>query len=623
MSTAAASSDPKLTPEPGRHTRLRRVAAWIAVGLVALVVIAGIAVTVLLHSARFHNYVLATVQKKASESLGTQVQLQNFALHLSNLSLDLYGLTVHGAAPYPNPPLLQVAHAEVGVRIVSVLHQKWYLDSFVVDRPVVKVFTDAHGVTNIPVIKSSGSSSSNTSLFDLGIRHAVLDQGEVYYNNRQSVLSADLHNVDFRASFDSLLQKYSGKLSYTDGHLQSGTFKPIPHNLDAEFDATPTTFHLTQAKLTSETSQLVLTATLQDYSHPRVQAHYDATLDASQFRKILENPSVPVGLIRASGTVDYQEIANRSLLDTVVVKGDLNSKQLDVQTPDLRSQIRDIAAHYTLENGDATLTDFRASLLGGVVTSSGKMSNIGGDPHTQSNSKFNASLRGIRLADVNHAMKSSAVPKNIALAGVLNADANAAWGKTFDDVVAHADASMHASVSKSASQVIPVESAIHGTYTGGNQELALKQSYLRTPQSTLTMNGVVSQRSSLDLKFQSNNLAELETSRGSLQHVESATGACRHGVVSRHGARIHQRAPFDRAVDRFSIQSQRNRVARAANQCGREPLAGQLAARGSGTGLGMERSPSTPAPACTSGPSRKIVPCRSISTPRSWMFRTW
>ncbi len=295
---------------------------------------AAIAVTVLLHSTRFHNYVLATVQKKASESLGTQVQLQNFALHLSNLSLDLYGLTVHGAAPYPNPPLLQVAHAEVGVRIVSVLGRKWYLDSFVVDRPVVKVFTDAHGVTNIPVIKSSGSSSSNTSLFDLGIRHAVLEQGAVYYNDRQSALSADLRNVDFRASFDSLLQKYSGKLRYTDGHLQSGSFKPIPHNLDAEFDATPTTFHLTQAKLSSDTSQLVLTGTLQDYSHPRVQAHYDATLDAGQIKKILENPSLPVGLMRASGTVDYQEIANRSLLDTVVVKGDLNSKQLDVQTPD-------------------------------------------------------------------------------------------------------------------------------------------------------------------------------------------------------------------------------------------------------------------------------------------------
>src|SRR6202046_3929169 len=144
---------------------------------------------------------------------------------------------------------------------------------FVVDRPVVKVFTDAHGVTNIPVIKSSGSSSSNTSLFDLGIRHAALNQGVVYYNDRQSVLSADLHNVDFRASFDSVLKKYSGKLSYSDGRLQSGSFKPIPHNLDAEFDATPTTFHLSQAKLTSETSQLLLTGTVENYSHPQVQAN--------------------------------------------------------------------------------------------------------------------------------------------------------------------------------------------------------------------------------------------------------------------------------------------------------------------------------------------------------------
>ena len=507
MSTATSRHKP--SPESGKHgphSRLWKVGAWVAGGVLALLVLAGIAVTVVLHSARFHNYVLSTVQKRASESIGTQVQLQNFALHPSNLSLDLYGLTVHGADPYPNSPLLQVAHAEVGVRIVSVLQEKWYLDSFVIDRPVVKVFTDPHGVTNIPVIKTSGSSSSNTSLFDLGIRHAVLDQGEVYYNDRQSVLSADLHNVDFRASFDSLVQKYSGRLSYTDGHLQSGVIKPIPHNLDAEFEATPTTFHLKQAKLTSDTSQLLLTATLEDYSHPRVQAQYTATLDGSQFRRILANPAVPVGFIRASGSIAYQEMANRSLLDTVLVRGDLSSKQLDVQTPTLRSQIRDIAARYSLENGDATLQDFRARLLGGELTGSGKMSNIDGNAR----SKFNATLRGIQLADLNRALKSSAMPKGVALGGLLNAETNAAWGKTFDDVVAHADATVQGKVSGNA-RVIPVESAIHGTYTGSNQELALKQSFLKTSQSTLTMNGVVSQRSSLDLKFESNNLSELET----------------------------------------------------------------------------------------------------------------
>jgi translocation and assembly module TamB len=512
VSTAAERPYANLTQPtpPSRYSRLRKVGGWVFFGLLALVVLAGTTVTVVLHSARFHNYLLSLAQKKASESLGVQVELQNFALHPSNLSVDLYGLTVHGAAPYANPPLLQVAHAEVGIRIVSVIHQKWYLDSFVVDQPVVKVFADAHGVTNIPTFQSSSSGSGNSSIFDLGIRHAVLDQGAVYYNNRQSILSADLHNVDFRASFDSALKKYSGKLSYADGHLQSGSFKPIPHNLDAEFDATPTTFHLSQAKLTSESSQVVLTATVQDYSHPQLQANYAAALDGSQFRRILENPSVPTGLIHASGSVEYQEAANRTFLDTVVVRGDLNSRQLDVQTPTLRSQIRDLAAHYSLQNGDATLEDLRASLLGGELTSSGKMSNIDGNAH----SNFKAKLSGIQLAAVNGAMKSSAMPKNVAPGGVLNAQANAAWGKTFDNVVAHADATVQGRVTGSGNgipQVIPVNSEVHGTYTGSSQELALKQSYLRTPQSTLTMDGVVSQRSSLNLKFQSNNLSELET----------------------------------------------------------------------------------------------------------------
>ncbi len=511
MSTARVTlfPDPPPPQEPRRTSSgWGKIAVWVGAGLFALLLILVLAVTILLHSARFHNYVLATVEQKGSQAIGTQVQLQNFALHWSHLSLDLYGLTVHGAAPYPDPPLVQVAHAEVGVRIVSVLHQKWYLDSFVLDQPVVKVFADAHGVTNIPTIKSSGSKSSNTSLFDLGVRHAVLSQGAVYYNNRQSVLSADLQDVDFRASFDPAQQKYSGKLSYSDGHLQSGSFQPIPHSLEAEFDATPSTFHLTQATLSSETSHVVLTATVQNYSDPVVQAHYDAVLDGAQFRRILANPTVPTGLIHATGSVGYQQVPNRSLLDTVVLKGDLGSQRLDVQTPTLRSQIRDITAHYTLANGDATLNDFRAGLLGGVLTANGTMTGIDGNPH----SKFKAALHNIQLAAVNGALKTSAMPRDVSLGGVLNGQAEAAWGKTFDDVVAHADATVQARVARTGNgAAVPLNSVIHGTYTGANQQVALKQSYVRMPQSTLTMDGLVSQRSSLNVKFQSNNLGELET----------------------------------------------------------------------------------------------------------------
>ncbi len=310
-----------------RHPRHRflKMAAWIAAGFTVLLLFVAVTATILLNSARFHAYLLGTVQKQASESLGVPVTLQNFTLHLSTLSLDLYGLTVAGANPYPNPPLLQVQHAEVGVRIVSVLHRKWYLDTIQIDQPVVQVFVDKSGVSNLPSPKKSNS-KSNTTIFDLGIRHAVLDKGEVFYNDRHSPLTADLHDLDLHAAFDDGQTKYSGRLAYADGRLAFGTFQPFQHDFDAQFDATPSVFHLTPAKVWGGGSQVVLDATVTNYSTPSVQANYDVTVDGAQAAKLLNNPSVPAGLVRATGSAQYQQVANRALLDTLTLSGDLNSR---------------------------------------------------------------------------------------------------------------------------------------------------------------------------------------------------------------------------------------------------------------------------------------------------------
>jgi translocation and assembly module TamB len=503
-------------PQASSSQGLWTALAWTAGGVAVLLISAVAVVAVLLQSEQFHNYVLNRVQKEASTSLGVRVQVQNFAVNLATLNLDIYGITVDGASPYSNPPLLQLDHAAVGVRVVSFLQRKWYLDNVRVDRPIVRIFVDEHGVSNLPTVKSSGDNSSNTNLFDLGIRHALLDQGEIYYNDKQSPLSADLHNLDFSASLDSSQQKYSGHLAYSDGHLVSGTLHPIPHNLDAEFDATPTTFHLTKAKLSSDNSQLNLTATLQGYSHPILDAQYDATVDGNQVRQILKDASVPTGLVRATGNIHFQQQANRTLLDSLLVQGDLNSSQLDVRTPSLRTQVRNLSGHYSLANGNGTLQDLHANLLGGYLTASGTMAAIGGD----SKSKVNAKLSGVSLAELKRLASPSSLPGGATLGGVVNAQATASWGKNLDSLVAQADATIngritgvHANgaVATTQATVIPINSAIHGRYSAGNKQLAFTQSYLRTPQTSLTMNGVVSNRSSLALRLQADDLREIET----------------------------------------------------------------------------------------------------------------
>jgi translocation and assembly module TamB len=520
------TSDPELDPRPSTKPRklfLLRIVGWTLASFATLIVLAIITIAILLNNERFHSYVLKTAQKQASDSLGVRVQLQNFAFNLSHLDLDLYGITVDGAAPYANPSLLQVDHVEVGVRIVSILHGKWYLKSFRVDRPIVRVFVDAHGMSNIPSLKSS-SNSSSTNIFDLAIRRAVLDHGEVYYNDRQSPLTADLHDVEFQASFNSLLEKYSGKLAYSDGHLVFGTLKAIPHNLEAEFEATRTTFHLTRARLSTGPSQLLLTATLQNYAAPNIDAHYDALVDGAQVGQILSSPFMPTGQVHASGSLHYQQMANRTLLDMLVLNGDLNSRQLDVRSPSLRTQVTNLTAHYSLQNGNANLKDFSLNLLGGKLTGAGTMSNVAGDSH----SKVNATLRGVSLAELKRLAGTSASINNIGVTGSLNAELAAAWGKNLKDIVAHADVAINGNVqgrvqstsgatmvktnnSAAASVGIPIEGSIHGSYTATNKQIALSKSYLRTPQTNLTMDGVVSNQSSLNLRFQADDLRELES----------------------------------------------------------------------------------------------------------------
>jgi translocation and assembly module TamB len=500
------------------------VAAWVWAGVTAVTLLAAFTLIILANDPRFHAYVIRAVESKASESLGVRVQLQNFALHLSTLSVDLYGITVDGANPYPNPPLLQVDHIAAGVRVVSILHRAWYFDDLRIDRPIARVFIDDHGISNIPTFKKT-SGSSNTSVFDLGVRHALLNNGEVYYNDQPSTLAVELQNLVLRSTFNSSLKKYSGDLTYSDGRLVFGTFQPFTHNLEARFSATPDAFELTRSKLTIGVSQVTLNGTLQNYSNPELQAQYDVIADGKQIATVLHNPSVPAGTIRTSGSVQFRQLLNKSNIEALIVKGSVSSNRLDLKTSALKAVVANLGGQYSLANGDLTLQNFRADLLGGGVTAQGVMKNIGGNSTT----KIAASLHGLSLSELMRAAGASASNVNIAVAGKLNADTTATWGRTIDDLVAHVDAAINAHASggrtpgsqrsgaqganspTAASTSIPVESAIHATYAARSGELVVEESYVRTPQTSLTMNGAVSAHSSLNLNFQVNDLREVET----------------------------------------------------------------------------------------------------------------
>lgn len=505
----------RLNIEPPRRRRWPRVLAWIAIALVTLVLVIVVGIGALLHSNKFHAYVLRTAQEKITAALGSNVQVQNYTLSFNGISptLDIYGLVVHGADPYPNPPILMVEHFRAGVQVVSLVKKQWYLNDAEVHHPVVQLFVDKNGIDNIPKPKSSGEKSS-TNIFDLGVRHAVLDQGEVYYNNRKSVMSADLKELTFRAGYDPSQTMYSGSLSYRNGQLKMENYNPIPHDMDAQFSLTPQTFTLKSANLRSGNSSIALTATANDLSNPKVEAKYAASIDAAEFRHILKNPSVPTGILKANGTIQYANQDGVPAIKLVNVNGDLGSDALNVQSPSLKTTIRDIGAKYSLAKGNLTVNDIRALLLGGALKGTATMQDLAGS----SKSHLRATLKGVQLAALKTVANSPSL-NDVSLGGRVDADADATWGKTIDNLQAKANATIAANVGpgkgnptgNGASQSVPLNGVIHAAYSAPAKTITLAESYVRTPQTSLNLNGTVSDHSALQIRMQSNDLHELET----------------------------------------------------------------------------------------------------------------
>ena len=524
-------------PGSRRPARWPRIALWTLAVLLGIVAVAVIGASLLLRSQRFHNYVLTRVQQEASISLGVPVELQNYTLHFNgiNSTADLYGLTVHGAAPYTNPPLLQLPHARIGARIVSLLRQKWYLSELLVDSPIVQLRVDSDGTSNLP--RSHGNSNGVQPLFDLAIRHAQLTGGQIYYNDRQNSLDADFRNLALNAAFDPSRNLYAGQLAYSDAQLRSGAFEPIPHALSLQFEMTPSHLDLRQAELRSGRSTLAFTATVDDSSNPRLAAVYHSSVDASDLRRILHLAQLPTGLLQLDGHAAYIPNPAQPALNALTLEGTLRSDRLDFSLPGvpnnnatpnngaqpLRTQARAIRASYALSNGNAELRSLTASLLSGTLDAQASLRNLTAEQLGTAHLK----LSGISLADLKQ-LAAPAAANNLVLGGTVQATSDASWKGSLRTLLATADAFIDASARApqpegrlgpvpsceapcASPSTIPIAGQLHAAFRNSDQQLTLRQSFLRTPRTTLTFDGTAGQHSQMNLSANASDLHELES----------------------------------------------------------------------------------------------------------------
>ena len=155
----------------------KKIVLWALAATVVLLVGGVVTLVFLLnHNEGFRHSILAKVEKSVRESTGARLEVRDFNLRLSNLSLDLYNVVVHGTEPDRSQPLMAVDHLQVGLTIDSLLNKKWHVRDIIVDHPVVRMALNKAGENNLPKPEKK-STSSNTNVFDLAIRELRLNNG--------------------------------------------------------------------------------------------------------------------------------------------------------------------------------------------------------------------------------------------------------------------------------------------------------------------------------------------------------------------------------------------------------------------------------------------------------------
>jgi len=232
-------------------------------------------------------------------------------------------------------------------------------------------------------------------------------------------------------------------------------------------------------------------------------------LALAELRGIMKNPSLPSGIVLVKGNADYTNVNGQPPLQSTTLAGTIQSQILQVRTPSLNTDIRDIGANYAFSNGNADLQNLTARLLGGQLKANATIRDVSG----KQQGHVVAALRGISLADLKRVANSAGL-KPVLISGYVNANSDATWVGNINNVQVKADAIADGklgSTQNSANGTMPMKAEVHARYNGQTREVALNKSYVRMPHTSLDANGTVSTHSALEVNLLSNDLHELET----------------------------------------------------------------------------------------------------------------
>jgi translocation and assembly module TamB len=494
----------------------KRIIGWTFAALLGLLIVVAVGGYFYLKSSSFEHFALAKIAQQADQATGGRTSVGGLDFSLKTLTANLYDITLRGTEADDRPPLLHADKLTVQVRIDSLWHQKFTLRELLIRNPVVHVQVNRDGKNNVPTPPPS-KSNSNTSVFDLGVEHAQVTNGEVDYNDRKTPMAADLYDLGTDIHFDPAEKRYSGELSYKKGHLTYADYAPLAHDMDLKFSATPDRLDVSPAILRIGSSDVTLRAQVTNYADPIADGDYKIRIHTQDFADMA--PSVkPAGDVFLAGKLRYQRTGSEEILRALLVDGHVASDLLTAHASGKKLEVRRLQADYRLADGNFQLSNASLESLGGRIEAEAQMKHLDATPE----SAVRASLSGISLRAIQGFMGGQQIPA-AKISGTLAGKAHAEWKGSIQNFRAQSDLTVRASASSRANPSaadVPVDGQIHATYDGPRQTIELRNTQLTVPSARLTAQGAISDRSNLQVQVVASDLHQLASIASSFNNSQ-------------------------------------------------------------------------------------------------------
>ena len=522
----------------------KRRVPWILLALsIALIAVAA-SLVAYLQSNSFRERVRRELIAKLEEATGGKVELKNLTWSFSQLRFTADDLTIHGLEAANDVPYAHVDHAQVSVKIISVLRQELALRDVQIQHPVVHLIVYADGSTNQPRPKVGlGSGKNSGELFALRMDKLLVSDGLLLFNDKRLPFDVSANSVDA-----GLFYRAGTHPSY-DGRIQAGRVElshpgtVVISQAETRFTVRNNKIEVSSLRWSSGRSNVEASGEISGFANPRVDAKYSATLELSRIAAILGVRELRDGLAGVTGSIRYIST------DDFFSSGKLTLKDGAYSAPGLRLDAVDAVSDYTVDVDRITLSKINGHGLGGSFSGTATLAHWANLPPKTGVSAGSRKLipakpqegsielkvSGIQLAQGLRAILPSTNPVNrLRLASICDGKVTVRWkgSPLYADTVLDLQAQAPASTSFSE---LPLTGSIQATYHGSSGRIDVAGVNLASRETRLSAAGAIGARSQMRVSLNTSDLSELTPVMQALGSSEGPLPAILHGQASFNG----------------------------------------------------------------------------------------